>query len=387
MGKEVKRVSLGEFNLVDTTLREGEQSAKVFYSKQDRLEIVRLLDYFGVEYIELPSPVISKQMLGLIKEISALSLKAKVITHVRCKIEDAKLALSTGVDGINLFLGTSDLLKKYSHGKSSEEILATALEVVAFIKDKSPETEVRFSAEDTFRSDKKELFKLYRLLDKRTRLDRFGLADTVGTVLPKNVENVIKSIRQFSNKDIEFHTHNDTGCAIINSYTALKAGATHINTSLLGLGERNGITPLAGLLTILYCHKQEMISNKYRLKFLKELISEFAKIVGVQIPYNHYLIGETAFSHKAGVHSNAVLKDARSYEGIKAEDFAIKREIILAHNLLGYNALEKRAKDLGLKIAKQKLRVLTKEIKEIAFDKKISQEKIDKMLIDYSKEL
>lgn len=373
---------LNDFKLVDTTLREGEQSAKVSFSQQERLEVVHLLDKFGVEYIELLSPVISKEAQKICSKIADLNLEAQIVTHVRTKIEDVEQALETGVDGVNLFFATSEIMKHYSHGKSTAEIIDSALEVVDFISQQAPEVEIRFSAEDTFRSDEADLVQFYQALANRREVDRLGAADTVGTALPEDVAAVINLIRELTAKDIEFHSHNDTGSAVINSYTALKAGATHIDTSLLGVGERNGITPLAGLLAILNVHQPAVIASKYNLKFLEELIAEFAAITGIKIPFNHPLVGATAFCHKAGVHTNAVLEEPSTYEGVRAEDFGVERQIMLAHPLVGQHAVKARAKELGLQIAPKRLKELTAEIKEIAFKRGIDLAEVDELLKD-----
>lgn len=138
-------------------------------------------------------------------------------------MEDAKLAVQTGVDGLDLVIGTSSLLREFSHGKNMTEITASAIEVINYVK--SQGLEVRFSSEDSFRSNLVDLLSLYRAVND-IGVDRVGVADTVGCASPRQVYDLIRTLRGVVKCDIETHFHNDTGCAIANAYVALEAGAT-----------------------------------------------------------------------------------------------------------------------------------------------------------------
>ena len=144
-------MALDNFAIIESTLREGEQFANAFFSSDQKVEIARLLDEFGVEYLELTSPAASPQSRLDCTRIGTMRRKAKVLTHVRCHMDDAKLAIDTGVDGIDVVFGTSSYLREFSHGKDIPYIIESAIEVVEFVK--SQGLEVRFSSEDSFRSD------------------------------------------------------------------------------------------------------------------------------------------------------------------------------------------------------------------------------------------
>lgn len=146
-------------------------------------------------------------------------------------MRDAKLAVETGVDGLDIVIGTSKYLREHSHGKDMDYIVKTALEVIEFVKSKG--LEVRFSSEDSFRSDLVDLLTLYSAVDK-IGVNRVGIADTVGCASPRQVYDLIRTLRGVVSCDIETHFHNDTGCAIANAFCALEAGATHVDTSVLG---------------------------------------------------------------------------------------------------------------------------------------------------------
>ena len=180
-------------------------------------------------------------------------------------------------------IGTSAQLMKHSHGKDLNYIAEKATEIIQYVK--SHNIEIRFSGEDSFRSDFSEILKLYSLMD-RLGANRVGIADTVGGATPREVYDKISRLRDIINCDIETHFHNDTGCATANALTALEAGATHIDTCVLGIGERNGITPLGGLLKSLWYTEREYICSKYKIEKLRSLEMMVAEMVDVEIPWN-----------------------------------------------------------------------------------------------------
>jgi len=281
-------VPIDQFAIIDSTLREGEQFAKASFSTGQKVEIALALDDFGVEYIELTSPSASPGSYRDAKIIAGLGLRMKVLTHTRCTMEDARRAVDTGVFGIDVLFGTSSILRDFSHGKSVEQIIEAAEAVITYIR--SQGIEVRFSSEDSFRSDEQDLLRIYASVDA-LNVNRVGVADTVGVATPRQVYALVAEIRHHVACDIEFHGHNDAGCAIANSFAALEAGATHIDTTVLGIGERNGITPLGGLLARLYTIDPELVRGKYRLSDLPRIDRMVASMVGVDIPFNNYITG------------------------------------------------------------------------------------------------
>jgi homocitrate synthase len=369
-------MSIKEFHIIDSTLREGEQFAKAHYTTEEKIRIARALDQFGVEYIELTSPVASPQSFEDCRIIAKLGLRTKILTHTRCHMEDARRAVATGVAGVDILFGTSSYLREFSHGRDIDQIIESAREVIDFIK--SSGCEVRFSSEDTFRSEEGDLLRVYQAVDAMG-VDRVGLADTVGVATPRQLFALVSELRRHIRAGIEFHGHNDSGCAIANSFTALEAGATHIDTSVLGIGERNGITPLGGLIARLYSYNKDLV-KKYRLDMLYDLDKMVADIVGINIPFNNYITGETSFTHKAGMHTKAVMLNPGAYEIIDPQDFGLERTISIAHRLTGKNAIQSRARELGLDFGDTQLREITQEIKRLAESGPLSTSQLDGLL-------
>ncbi|KAJ7776519.1 hypothetical protein DFH07DRAFT_980648 [Mycena maculata] len=216
------------FNIIEITLREGEQFANAFFDTETKIAIAEALDAFGVEHIELTSP---------------LGLRSKILTHIRCNMDDARVAVETvprWVDGVNVVMGTSSFLRES----------ASALEVITFVKSKG--IEIRFSSEDAFCSDLVDLLAIYQAVHK-IGVHRVGVADAVGS--------------------------------IANAYTALEAGATHIDTTVLGIGERNGITPLGDLIACIYDANPELVKRRYNLPILCKIEDLVARAVDVKRPF------------------------------------------------------------------------------------------------------
>jgi len=369
-------MGIESFSIIESTLREGEQFVNAFFSTEEKVRIARLLDEFGVEYLELTSPCASPQSRKDCEAIAAMGLRAKTLTHIRCNLEDARTAVETGVNGVDVVIGTSSYLREFSHGKSIEAIIELAQGVFEYLQTQN--VEMRFSTEDSLRSNPEDLYRVYEAVDK-LGIHRVGIADTVGVGNPRQIYALVSELRSRVRADIEFHGHNDTGCAIANAFAALEAGATHIDTSVLGIGERNGITPLGGLVARLYTCDPGLVS-KYRLPLLMELDQLVAELVGVDIPFNNYVTGFSAFTHKAGIHAKAVLNNPETYEILKPEDFGLTRYIHIAHRLTGWNAVRSRADQLGLQLSDDQVKLITEQIKYLSDESVLSLDVVDSLL-------
>lgn len=364
-------------HIIDTTLREGEQWAHAHFTHDQKLAIARALNTFGVEYLELTSPIASPQSDHDLRAIVTLDLQARILTHTRCRIEDVHHAIDCDVDGVNLLFGTSQYLRSASHGLSIAEMLDEAARCISLLHDHN--VEVRFSCEDAFRTDPADLLRIYTAVDA-LGVDRVGIADTVGIATPRDVERLVGHVRAAVRCDIEFHGHNDGGCAIANAYSAIEAGATHINTTVLGIGERNGITSLSGLIARLYLSNPQLVQH-YQLSQLHDLDALVAGFVGIDIPFNSCITSDTAFTHKAGLHTNAVLRDPRSYESLDPAAFGRTREVLIGHRLTGWNAIAHRARTLGVQLSDDDLRSLTWTIKARADAGPLSDVELDALVI------
>lgn len=367
------------WRIIDSTLREGEQFAKANFRTEDKVAIARLLDGFGVDYIELTSPAASPQSQRDAERIVKLGLSAQVITHARCVVDDVRAAIDTGVQGIGLLFATSRILREASHGRSIQQIIDVMAAPVELALAAGLET--RFSAEDAFRSEEADLMAVYRAAEA-LGVHRVGAADTVGIATPRQVYALFRQIRRTVKCDIGFHGHDDTGCAVANAYEAVSAGATHVDVSVLGIGERVGITPLGGFIARMYSLDPQGVSARYRLGQLRELERLVARITDVEIPFNNPLTGETAYSHKAGMHLKAMLTNPGSYEVIPPEAVGAARQLIVGSRLTGKHAVAYRAREIGLKFGESELKTITARIKDMADRGELTEGQIDEILRD-----
>jgi homocitrate synthase len=372
------------YSIIESTLREGEQFSTATFTTAEKLEIAGLLDNFGVEMLEMTSPCASPQSEADLRAVVNAGFNARILTHIRCNRDDAQRALDTGVHGLDIVIGTSPQLMQHSHGKDIRQIIDLAADVMSFIREQQPDIILRFSTEDTFRSREADLLRVYLAIADLGLVNRLGVADTVGVATPNQVFAMVHQLVRLTGLDVEFHGHNDSGCAVANACAALEAGATHIDTTILGIGERNGITPLGGLIARLYTLNSAFVA-KYNLRLLAQLDQLIADICDIEIPFNNYITGSSAFIHKAGIHAKAVLADPTTYEILKPEDFGLTREIVIGHRLTGWNAIRERALSLGLLLDETTLRDITHQIKSKADIRTLSLNEIDALLMEAAK--
>jgi homocitrate synthase len=368
------------WRLIDSTLREGEQFARSNFRTEDKVEIARALDTFGVEYVEITSPAASPQSQRDAAQIVKLGLSARVITHSRCVLDDVRAAIDSGVRGIGLLFATSRILRDSSHGRSIQQIIDAMGPPIELALAAGLET--RFSAEDAFRTDVADLLAVYRSAE-RLGAHRVGIADTVGIATPRQVFALVREVRRVVRCDIGFHGHNDTGCAVANAYEAIAAGATHVDVSVLGIGERVGITPLGGFVARMFSLEPQAVAERYRLGQLPELERLVARVAQVEVPFNNAVTGATAYSHKAGMHLKAMMANPGSYEVIPPEAFGLSRRFIVGSRLTGRHAIAYRAREMGITFGESELKAITRRIKEMADAGELSEEQIDGVLREW----
>eukprot|EP01061_Rhynchopus_euleeides_P001210 TRINITY_DN10872_c0_g1_i1.p1 TRINITY_DN10872_c0_g1~~TRINITY_DN10872_c0_g1_i1.p1 ORF type:complete len:558 (+),score=232.70 TRINITY_DN10872_c0_g1_i1:55-1728(+) len=377
-GERVKNIDV---KIVDSTLREGEQFDTCGFGTQDRVFIAKMLDKLGVDYIEMLNPIASQQAFDDCRELSELNLRtAKILTHVRCDMRDVSAAVESGVHGVNMYMATSEILRSHSHKKGIEEILRIAEQTIGHVQKHG--LEARFSCEDTFRSKMDDVLRVYTSVAEMG-VDRVGIADTVGIATPLDVYRVVRAVREAIPPEvgIEFHAHDDTGCCLANSLMAIEAGATHIDTTVLGIGERNGIVPLGAFLARLYTINKEAVMEKYNLKVVNGLDRFVCRAADVNIPFNNCVTGSAAFTHKAGVHAKAVMSNPGAYEVLCPEDFGVERRVNITNRITGWNAIKGRAVALQLDIADEQIQICTTMIKNLADKQRITNEQIDTVLL------
>ncbi|CAI6095108.1 unnamed protein product, partial [Clonostachys chloroleuca] len=367
--------NVASYKIIDSTLREADQWATNPLSRDTKVAIAKALDSFAVDYIEITNPSSSEQALEDSKAIAALGLKAKIHAHVR-NLDDAKKAASVeaGVGSVGLVVGASSFSSDVSHEKSIEKIQESAVEVISYLKSQNAETQ--FSFEDTFRSDLVDLLSLYQAV-KEAGADRVGINDIIKLIRRKGVIT----------GDIECRFHDETGCAVGNAVTALEAGATHIDTTVLGIGERNGLVPLGAFSARMLVAAPEYTKGKYNLKELKALETVVSEAVNINVPYNNPVTGFSAFTHKAGIHAKAILNNPSTYEVFDPAEYGISRNVAINSRVTGWNAVRSRVDQLGLVMTDDEVKAVTAKIKQTADTRPLTIEDTDNILHAFHAEL
>ncbi len=358
-----------QLRLLDTTLREGEQFADAHFSASQRKELALALDAFGVDELEVTSPAVSPGAAREVREIIALGLRARVRVHLRCHPADIELALDAGATGLNLFLGTSPTLAGSSLREPWSQQRLRIREAVRLAATSG--AFVRFSAEDAFRTPRRRLLAAFDVaVESGAR--RLGVPDTVGIATPAMVGTLVRALRRrYPSLSLEFHGHNDTGCAVANALAAWDAGADCLDVTVLGIGERVGITSLGALLARLYTLDPLAVA-RYQLQLLPALDARVAELTRMPVPFNQPLTAAHAFTHVAGVHSNAVLRSPATYEAIDPAVVGRHRSIPIGSRLTGRHAVAHHLREsLGCDLDTDRLGAVTRALKEAAEDHRL----------------
>lgn len=262
-----------------------------------------------------------------------------------------------GVPWPGVFYGTSPLSLKYKFNVTPAEALAQIETVVKYAKDKG--LKLRFTAEDASRTDMDFLIRV-ALLVQKAGADRFSVADTVGVLTPQRMHALISGLKAEVEIPLHVHCHNDFGLATANALAALEAGARCADVTVNALGERCGLASLAEVSTaLLNLYK---VDRDFDLTLLPELTSRVEKAAGLTPGFNRPLVGEHAFTHKAGLHVRAVLKNPESYEAIKPDTVNRRRKLVL-DKYTGKAAVRNRFFEMGLDLTENELETVLKKIK------------------------
>lgn len=356
--KEVKYNFPENIVIYDTTLRDGEQTPGVCFSKEEKLDIAHKLDEVKIPQIEAGFPIVSEKEKDTVKTIANEGLNAQIICLARTKKEDIDAALDSDVDGIITFMGASDLHLEHKLHFTREQALNTCMKSIEYAKDHG--LFVAFSAEDATRADLDFLKRLYKKAEGYG-VDRVHVADTVGAANPQGIDYLIRELKKEINVDLAMHCHNDFGLAVANSISGLLAGASAVSVTTNGIGERAGnasLEELAMSLKLLYGK-----DLGFKTKHIKELSDLVSKATGLPIPYNKPVVGKNIFRHESGIHVDAVIVEPLTYEPYVPELVGQKRQIVLGKHS-GCKAVKAKLDSCGVEVSTDELCEIVKKVKE-----------------------
>src|SRR5690625_3798510 len=374
-------MSMTKVSIFDTTLRDGEQSPGVNLNQLEKMEIAKQLERFGVNRMEAGFPASSQGDFNAVKEI-AETIKGTSVTAlartVKSDVDIAWDALKGAADPcVHLFLATSPIHMKYKLKKTPEEVIETAVNMVSYASKKF--SQVQWSAEDASRSDREFLAEIIeRVIDAGASV--INLPDTVGYTTPQEYGAMFKYIKEnvpnIHRAALSCHCHNDLGMAVANSIAAVENGATQVEGTVNGIGERAGNAALEEIAVALNIRSDYYpFETDLVLKEIKRTSDLVSKLTGMHVQANKAITGHNAFAHESGIHQDGVLKHASTYEIITPEMVGVSSNVLFLGKHSGRHAFSDKVKEMGYSLTEEKLqeafnkfKLLTDRKKEVTDD-------------------
>ena len=363
-----------EVMICDVTMRDGEQTPGVAFSLEEKIELVRRLDRMGIPQIQVGLPGRSKAARLETERICRAETAGQKELMTRGTYEgwrdDVLAAIDCGAEIIHSYFPMSAYIRSMYTPLSEPEIIRRAGEVIDFMRSKGARV-INISLLDATRTKEEFLFSMVKTV-AGMGADRIRLADTVGTASPEGIFYLVKKVREHLSSlenppVIGLHCHNDFGLAAANVFAGVKAGATLIDVSVNGLGERSGNPSLAEVavgLQVLYG-----VKTRVRFEHLTGLSKFVEEISGIPLPRNKPLVGEYAFADESDAHIAAQLRETFAFQGIRPESLGNQRKFILGKNS-GENILRHKLEELGLKADEEKVPLILDRIRQASAERK-----------------
>lgn len=362
--------------IFDTTLRDGEQAPGCSMDLKEKLELALALEKMGVDILEAGFAIASPGDFESVSEIAKVIKNATVVSLARATMKDIDVAYDAVKHAvsprIHTFLATSPTHMEYKLRMSEQQVLDTILQMVKYAKGKL--NDVEFSCEDATRSDRNFLVKAVQAAVD-AGATTINIPDTVGYTTPSEIGDLIKYLLEnvdgLDAVDLSVHCHNDLGLAAANTLAAISAGATQIETTMCGLGERAGNAAMEEVVMALHTRKDifpvKTNIDTTRIYPVSRLVYS---IIGMQTPLNKPIVGTNAFAHEAGIHQHGVLANASTYEIMTPESVGLTTNKMILGKHSGRHAVEDRLKDLGYTLTREEMDELFTRFKALSDRKK-----------------
>lgn len=370
----VDNINSRNIKIVDTTLRDGEQTAGVVFANHEKIMIAQMLSDLGIDQLEVGIPAMGGDEKETIKSICKRNLKSSIMAWNRAVISDLEHSIDCGVDAVAISLSVSDIHIKHKLNTSREWVIENMVKAVEFAKKNG--LYVSVNGEDASRADTDFLVE-YINAAKEAGADRFRYCDTVGLMEPFGIRNIIENLRKRTNFEIEMHTHNDFGMATANALAGVLGGANYIGVTVNGLGERAGNAALEEVLMalkILYKHSMDVDTTKFR-----ELCEYVSRASGRVLPDWKPIVGVNMFKHESGIHADGAIKNPMNYESFDPSEVGLMRQIVIGKHS-GKSAIINKFGEYNITIDNETAEAVLEKVREFSvamkrtlFDKEIVQ--------------
>jgi 2-isopropylmalate synthase len=366
-----------QVKIFDTTLRDGEQAPGCSMDLAEKIEIAQALERMKVDVIEAGFAIASQGDFESVQAIARTLKNCTVASLSRATKKDIDAAWNAVRDAksplIHTFLATSPTHMQYKLKMTEQEVLDTISSMVAYARNLCPQVE--FSAEDAMRSDPAFLAKV---MDAAIRAGAciINIPDTVGYAMPAEMADMIgylqKNVENIDTVTLSVHCHNDLGLAAANSLAAVRAGATQVECTVNGIGERAGNAALEEIVMAMHTRKDlypfECNVDTSRISPLSRLVYS---ILGINAPMNKAVVGQNAFAHEAGIHQHGVMANRATYEIMTPESIGLMQNRMVLGKHSGRHAVEERLSALGYQLEKEELDQLFSRFKDLCDRKKV----------------
>ncbi len=350
-----------KISVFDTTLRDGEQTPGVSLTQQEKLLIAQQLDKLGVDIIEAGFPMSSEGEKASVKMIADAGLDIEICGLARVIKSDIDACLDCNVDLVHTFVSTSDVQRISTIKKSRDEVYRMAIDAVEYIKDHG--VKCMFSAMDATRTDVDYLIKTYKGVEA-AHCDIINVPDTVGVSVPSAMFKLIGEIAANIRIPIDVHCHNDFGLAVANSLAAVEAGASQVQVTINGLGERAGNADLAE--TVMGLQSLYGAKTKIKTQYIVETSHLVERLTQIRMPPTMPIVGDNAFAHESGIHTHGVLVRTDTFEpGVMTPEMVGHRRRIVLGKHTGKHAVKQSLESAGLHPDDAQLNEILKRIKDI----------------------
>jgi homocitrate synthase NifV len=355
---------MNNIHINDTTLRDGEQAAGVAFTLQEKMAIAVFLDSMGVQEIEVGIPAMGKTEQEAITAIQRLGLKVDLIGWNRAVLSDITASLACGLKRVHISIPVSQIQIEVKFQGQTQKMLNQLRDTVAFAKDQG--LFVALGGEDSSRADGSFLVEVIQAAQE-WGISRFRFCDTVGILDPFTTYQKVHHLVQFLSIPLEMHTHNDFGLATANSLAGIKAGASSVNTTVNGLGERAGNAALEEIVMALkQIYGIKLGIDTSRLKELSHLVAQAS---GGSLPPWKAIVGENAFAHESGIHAAGVLKNPIAYEPFAPEMVGGQRRLLPGKHS-GRHLIEEILVSQGIFLEPERLTYLLESIRRFSMEVK-----------------
>lgn len=351
----------GTIEIFDTTLRDGEQTPGISFTAEQKRTIARQLDKLGVDIIEAGTPITSKEEKEVVRLICDEGLSAKICGLARILAQDIDACVDCGVDMIHIFVPSSEIQREHTTKMSEAQVKEQAYKMTRYVKERG--FMCMFSAMDATRTRLEFLIDLYKTAEEGGA-DILNVPDTVGISEPFAMYELVGEIYRAVKVPISIHCHNDFGLAVANSLAAVKAGASEVQVSVNGIGERAGNADLVE--TVMSLNSIYRLKTNIKTERLFEMAKLIERITGIQIPVTKPVVGDNAFSHESGIHTHGVIVRSDTFEpGIMTPEMVGHRRRIVLGKHTGKHTIEKKLSEIGMSPSKEELEEILERIKEL----------------------